>query len=133
MNVKFSKYQKQLPGRVLLRRSSLKFLQNLLQNIRAAVCTLITFKTKRSANLLKRDSDICTSLRISQKFQNVYFVERRRTATSEISYKNQNSITGKIIRVGGKILRKKNRNTVSNRPELNVQKTSMSSEQFHTP
>ena len=41
-------------------------------------------------------------------------------ATSEISFKNQNSSTGKIISISGEILRKTKNNMISNQPELNV-------------
>ena len=69
-----------------------EFLQNSLKNIkkiRDAVFDL-TFQAKRSTILLKKDSSICAFL----SFKNTYFAERRQTATSETSSKNENSSTG---------------------------------------
>ena len=64
LSVKFSKYQRQSSGGVLkIFANSLKN----IKNIHDAVFNL-KFQAKRSTTLLKRDSGICTFLRISQKF-----------------------------------------------------------------
>ena len=66
VNVKFSKYQKQ----VSCKKVFLKFLQNSLKNIKN-ICDAVfnlKFQTKRSITLLKRDFSTYTFLRISQKY-----------------------------------------------------------------
>ena len=59
-------------------------------------------------------------------FKKIYFAERRQTATSQTSSKNDISSTGQVFSTDEEILRKKT-NMVSNRPELNVKKKSISS------
>ena len=67
----------------------IKILQNSLKNIRDAVFDLIKFQAKGLQLYVKE-----LSLEFRRYFKNTYFEERQQAATSEISYKNQNSSTG---------------------------------------
>ena len=70
--------------------------KQVLKNFEKYLCCSFYFNiiSARSAALSRRDSGIVFSLEFCKSFKNTYFVEHRRTASSEISSKNQNSSTG---------------------------------------
>ena len=72
----------------LVEKKFLKILQNSLKTILAAICTLIKFQAKSLQLYWKKTPAYVLSWEF-RVLKNTYFVESRRTATFEISSKNQ--------------------------------------------